>query len=150
MEEGRELHTPLLRGKLLPVTTEKESWWDSETVCTFSKRGNSLTPACWGREAMSEMVRQIKMRPITLPCARQHHTLTWWPMHLRSAKACDCTVQPSTYNDYDVYKYGVQIGTGGIITEVKCNENCSALSISWRIFAIKSGRWRLSFGWNAF
>jgi len=149
MVEGSQLHTALLRGKLPPVTTEKESGWDHETVCTFSRRGKSRTPACRGRGSMSQMVRQIKMRPIALPRARQHHTLTWWPMHSRSAKTCGCKTQYVLWRCC-VYKYGVQFATGGINTDFKCNENCSALLISWRIRAAKSFRLRLSFGWSAF
>jgi len=148
MKEGNQLHTTLLRGKLPPVTTEKESGWN-ETVCTFSRRGNSLTPAFRGRGSMSQMVRQIKMWPITLSRAWQHHTLTWWPIHSRSAKTCGCKPLYVLWRCC-VYKYGVQFATGGINTDVNCKKNCSALLISWRICAAKSFRLRLSFGWSAF
>jgi hypothetical protein len=94
---------------------------------------------------MSQMVRQIKMPPIAWPRAGQHHKLTWWPMHPRSAKTC---------GSKPLYMWwccisGVQSGTGGTITDVNCNETCRAMLISWRICVTKSCRLRLSFDWSA-
>ena len=107
----------------------------------------NLTPACRGRGSMSQMIRQIKMRSVALSRARHHHTLTWWPMHSRSAKTCGCKTL-YVLRRCCAYKYGVQFAMGGINTDVNCNKNCSALLISWRTCATKSFRLQLSFRWS--